>query len=100
MCHSENQCIRAPDAKGDVQRGLEVIELCMGAPAFLKGEFTGMLAPALTVFDASAAWRRGRDHAIQLPRHDPDCGKWALPCPRGNAIILEPVRANADPRFR
>ncbi|MCT4333549.1 CoA-acylating methylmalonate-semialdehyde dehydrogenase [Paracoccus sp. YLB-12] len=29
-----------PDARGDVQRGLEVIEVCMGAPAMLKGEFT------------------------------------------------------------
>lgn len=29
-----------PDAKGDVQRGLEVIEVCMGAPHMLKGEYT------------------------------------------------------------
>ncbi len=29
-----------PDARGDIQRGLEVIEVCMGAPSFLKGEFT------------------------------------------------------------
>ena len=28
------------DAKGDVQRGLEVIEFCMGAPHLLKGEFS------------------------------------------------------------
>ncbi|KAA9008988.1 CoA-acylating methylmalonate-semialdehyde dehydrogenase [Histidinibacterium aquaticum] len=27
-----------PDAKGDVQRGLEVVEVCMGAPHMLKGE--------------------------------------------------------------
>ena len=25
-----------PDAKGDVQRGLEVVEVCMGAPAMLS----------------------------------------------------------------
>ncbi|WP_372800643.1 CoA-acylating methylmalonate-semialdehyde dehydrogenase [Paracoccus seriniphilus] len=29
-----------PDAKGDVQRGLEVIEFCIGAPHLLKGEYT------------------------------------------------------------
>ena len=29
-----------PDAKGDVQRGLEVAEFCIGAPHLLKGEFT------------------------------------------------------------
>src|SRR6056297_2509131 len=27
-----------PDAKGDVQRGLEVVEYCIGAPQLLKGE--------------------------------------------------------------
>lgn len=29
-----------PDAKGDIQRGLEVIEFCIGIPHLLKGEFT------------------------------------------------------------
>jgi malonate-semialdehyde dehydrogenase (acetylating) / methylmalonate-semialdehyde dehydrogenase len=29
-----------PDAKGDVVRGLEVAEFCIGAPHLLKGEFT------------------------------------------------------------
>ncbi|MBU0778918.1 MAG: aldehyde dehydrogenase family protein, partial [Alphaproteobacteria bacterium] len=29
-----------PDAAGDVQRGLEVVEYCIGAPQLLKGEFT------------------------------------------------------------
>ncbi|NHX28196.1 aldehyde dehydrogenase family protein, partial [Escherichia coli] len=28
-----------PDARGDVQRGLEVVEFCMGAPNLLKGEY-------------------------------------------------------------
>ncbi len=28
------------DAKGDIQRGLEVIEVCLGAAHMLKGEFT------------------------------------------------------------
>ncbi|MEM8752676.1 MAG: aldehyde dehydrogenase family protein, partial [Pseudomonadota bacterium] len=29
-----------PDAKGDVIRGLEVAEFCVGAPHLLKGEYT------------------------------------------------------------
>ncbi len=33
-----------PDAKGDVQRGLEVIEYCIGAPQMLKGDFTDSAA--------------------------------------------------------
>ena len=28
------------DARGDIQRGLEVVEVCLGAPHMLKGEFT------------------------------------------------------------
>jgi hypothetical protein len=37
-----------PDAKGDVQRGLEVAEFCIGAPHLLKGEFTEGAGPAST----------------------------------------------------
>ncbi|MBD3678351.1 MAG: CoA-acylating methylmalonate-semialdehyde dehydrogenase [Rhodobacteraceae bacterium] len=36
-----------PDAKGDVQRGLEVVEVCMGAPHMLKGEFTDNGGPGI-----------------------------------------------------
>jgi acyl-CoA reductase-like NAD-dependent aldehyde dehydrogenase len=31
------------DAKGDIQRGLEVVEFCIGAPQMLKGEYTEAL---------------------------------------------------------
>ena len=36
-----------PDAKGDIQRGLEVIEFCIGAPHLLKGEFTDSAGPGI-----------------------------------------------------
>ncbi len=36
-----------PDARGDVQRGLEVVEVCMGAPHMLKGEFTDNGGPGI-----------------------------------------------------
>jgi malonate-semialdehyde dehydrogenase (acetylating)/methylmalonate-semialdehyde dehydrogenase len=37
-----------PDAKGDVQRGLEVVEFCIGAPHLLKGEYTDSAGPEST----------------------------------------------------
>jgi hypothetical protein len=39
-----------PDAKGDVQRGLEVVEVCMGAPALLKGEYTDSAGPGIDLY--------------------------------------------------
>jgi malonate-semialdehyde dehydrogenase (acetylating) / methylmalonate-semialdehyde dehydrogenase len=39
-----------PDAKGDIQRGLEVIEFCVGAPHLLKGEFTDGAGPNIDVY--------------------------------------------------
>lgn len=44
-----------PDAKGDVQRGLEVIEVCMGAPAFLKGEMTDNVGPGIDIYSMRQA---------------------------------------------
>ena len=39
-----------PDAKGDIQRGLEVIEYCIGAPQLLKGEFTDSAGPGIDMY--------------------------------------------------
>ncbi len=39
-----------PDARGDVQRGLEVVEVCMGTPALLKGEFTNDGGPGIDLY--------------------------------------------------
>lgn len=39
-----------PDAKGDIQRGLEVIEFCIGAPHLLKGEFTDSAGPGIDMY--------------------------------------------------
>ena len=39
-----------PDAKGDIQRGLEVIEFCLGAPHLLKGEFTDAAGTGIDVY--------------------------------------------------
>ena len=37
------------DSKGDVQRGLEVIEYCCGIPQALKGEYTNGAGPGIDV---------------------------------------------------
>ena len=39
-----------PDARGDVQRGLEVIEFAVGIPHLLKGEYTEGAGPKIDVY--------------------------------------------------
>ncbi|WP_353472367.1 CoA-acylating methylmalonate-semialdehyde dehydrogenase [Salipiger sp. H15] len=39
-----------PDGRGDVQRGLEVVEVCMGAPHMLKGDFTDDGGPGIDLY--------------------------------------------------
>ncbi|KAF0230492.1 MAG: malonate-semialdehyde dehydrogenase (acetylating) / methylmalonate-semialdehyde [Beijerinckiaceae bacterium] len=38
------------DAKGDIQRGIEVIEYCIGAPQMMKGEFTEGAGPGIDIY--------------------------------------------------
>lgn len=38
------------DAKGDIQRGLEVVEFCVGAPHLLKGDFTEGAGPGIDTY--------------------------------------------------
>lgn len=38
------------DARGDIQRGIEVIEFCVGIPHLLKGEHTESAGPGIDVF--------------------------------------------------
>src|SRR4051794_17464493 len=38
------------DAKGDIQRGVEVIEFAMAAPHFMKGEFSDAVGPAIDMY--------------------------------------------------
>lgn len=44
-----------PDAAGDVQRGLEVVEFCIGAPHHLKGEFTDSAGPGIDMYSMRQA---------------------------------------------
>ena len=49
MLSSEHGKVIA-DAKGDIQRGLEVIEFCCGIPHVLKGEYTQGAGPGIDVY--------------------------------------------------
>ena len=78
------------DAKGDVQRGLEVIEYCIGAPQMLKGEFTDSAGPGIDMYSLRqpvgvAAGITPFNFPAMIPM-------WkmgpALAC--GNAFILKP----------
>ncbi|MBB6250816.1 CoA-acylating methylmalonate-semialdehyde dehydrogenase [Nitrospirillum iridis] len=39
-----------PDAKGDIQRGLEVAEFAIGIPHLLKGEYTDSAGPGIDIY--------------------------------------------------
>jgi malonate-semialdehyde dehydrogenase (acetylating)/methylmalonate-semialdehyde dehydrogenase len=79
-----------PDARGDVQRGLEVVEVCMGAPAMLKGEFTDNGGPGIDLY--SMRQPLGVVAGITPFNFPAMIPLWkmapALAC--GNAMILKP----------
>ena len=79
-----------PDAKGDVQRGLEVIEFCIGAPHLLKGEFTDSAGPGIDMY--SMRQPLGVVAGITPFNFPAMIPMWkmgpALAC--GNAFILKP----------
>src|SRR6201997_1025719 len=39
-----------PDARGDIQRGIEVIEFCSGIPHLLKGEYSEGAGPGIDIY--------------------------------------------------
>jgi malonate-semialdehyde dehydrogenase (acetylating)/methylmalonate-semialdehyde dehydrogenase len=49
MISSEHGKVIA-DSKGDIQRGLEVIEFCCGIPHVLKGEYSQSAGPGIDVY--------------------------------------------------
>ncbi|WP_210879229.1 CoA-acylating methylmalonate-semialdehyde dehydrogenase [Roseovarius autotrophicus] len=79
-----------PDAKGDIQRGLEVVEYCIGAPHMLKGEFTDGAGPGIDIYSMRQAL--GVTAGITPFNFPAMIPMWmfapALAC--GNAFILKP----------
>ncbi|MBB5222377.1 malonate-semialdehyde dehydrogenase (acetylating)/methylmalonate-semialdehyde dehydrogenase [Amaricoccus macauensis] len=79
-----------PDAKGDVQRGLEVAEFCIGAPHLLKGEYTDSAGPGIDMFSMRQAL--GVVAGITPFNFPAMIPMWKM-CPAiacGNAFILKP----------
>ncbi len=79
-----------PDAKGDVVRGLEVAEYCIGAPHLLKGEYTDSAGPGIDMY--SMRQPLGVTAGI-TPFNFPAMIPMWMFCPAivcGNAMILKP----------
>ena len=78
------------DAKGDVMRGLEVIEFAIGIPHLLKGEYTEAAGPGIDVYSMRqplgvVAGITPFNFPAMIPLWK--CGP-ALAC--GNAMVLKP----------
>ncbi len=79
-----------PDAKGDVIRGLEVAEFCIGAPHLLKGEYTDSAGPGIDMY--SMRQPLGVVAGITPFNFPAMIPMWKF-CPAiacGNAFILKP----------
>jgi malonate-semialdehyde dehydrogenase (acetylating)/methylmalonate-semialdehyde dehydrogenase len=79
-----------PDAAGDVQRGLEVVEYCIGAPQMLKGDYTDSAGPGIDMYSMRQAL--GVTAGITPFNFPAMIPMWmfapAIVC--GNAFILKP----------
>ena len=79
-----------PDAEGDIIRGLEVAEFCIGAPHLLKGEFTDSAGPGIDMY--SMRQPLGVVAGITPFNFPAMIPMWKF-CPAiaaGNAFILKP----------
>jgi malonate-semialdehyde dehydrogenase (acetylating)/methylmalonate-semialdehyde dehydrogenase len=79
-----------PDAKGDIQRGLEVAEFCIGIPHLLKGEYTDSAGPGIDIY--SMRQPLGVVAGITPFNFPAMIPMWKF-CPAiacGNAFILKP----------
>ena len=79
-----------PDAKGDIQRGIEVCEFAVGIPHLLKGEFTDGAGPGIDIYSMRQAL--GVVAGITPFNFPAMIPMWkfapAIAC--GNAFILKP----------
>jgi malonate-semialdehyde dehydrogenase (acetylating) / methylmalonate-semialdehyde dehydrogenase len=78
------------DSKGDIQRGLEVVEFCCGIPHVLKGEYTQGAGPGIDVFSMRQPIGIGAGITpFNFPAMIP---LWmgAVAVVAGNAFILKP----------
>ncbi len=89
-----------PDSKGDIQRGLEVVEVCMGVPAMTKGEYTGDAGTGIDLY--SIRQPLGVVAGITPFNFPAMIPLWkmapAIAC--GNAIILKPSERTPNTSMR
>ncbi len=88
LAHEHGKTI--PDARGDVQRGLEVAEFCIGIPHLLKGEYTDSAGPGIDIY--SMRQPLGVVAGITPFNFTAMIPMWKF-CPAiacGNAFILKP----------
>jgi malonate-semialdehyde dehydrogenase (acetylating)/methylmalonate-semialdehyde dehydrogenase len=89
-----------PDARGDIQRGIEVIEFACGIPHLLKGEYTDSAGTGIDVY--SMRQPLGVVAAITPFNFPAMIPLWkmgpALAC--GNAVILKPSERNPSVPLR
>ncbi len=83
-----------PDAKGDVTRGLEVAEFCIGAPHMMKGEFTEGAGPGIDMYSMRqplgvVAGITPFNFPAMIPMW-----KFCVAIAAGNAFILKPSERN------
>ncbi len=79
-----------PDAKGDIQRGLEVCEFALGAPHLMKGEYTEGAGPGIDIYSIRqplgvVAGITPFNFPAMIPMW-----KFAPAITAGNAFILKP----------
>ena len=78
------------DSKGDVQRGLEVIEFCCGVPHLLKGEYTQGAGPGIDVYSMRQPLGIGAGITpFNFPAMIP-MWMFGVAIATGNAFILKP----------
>ncbi len=78
------------DSKGDIQRGLEVVEFCCGLPHVLKGEYTQSAGPGIDVYSMRQPIGIGAGITpFNFPAMIP---LWmgAMAVSMGNAFLLKP----------
>ncbi len=88
------------DAKGDIQRGLEVVEFAAGAPHFLKGEFSDAVGPSIDMYSMRqplgvVAGITPFNFPAMIPMW-----KFAPAIAAGNAFILKPSERNPSVPMR
>ena len=88
------------DSKGDIQRGLEVVEFCCGIPHLLKGEYTEGAGPGIDVYSKRQAL--GVAAGITPFNFPAMIPLWmaapAIAC--GNAFILKPSERDPSTPLR